>query len=80
MVESLQINYPTMDEDTLNYITSNDVEVVENIFNCNRNCVNIARKNSGQKGGRREKYIDQDIEHSGMYDGTPEEIEKGNNE
>ena len=79
LVKSLQINYPTMDEDTLNCITSNDVDVVENVFNCNRNCVSISRKNSGHKGGIRRKNVDQDIEHSGMYEDTSEENEKSNN-
>ena len=37
LVKSRQINYSTMDEDTLHCITNNDVEVVENIFNFNRN-------------------------------------------
>ena len=49
LVESLKINYPTMDEDTLNCITSNDVEVVDNIFNCNRNDLSIVRKKNRKK-------------------------------
>ena len=44
------------------------------------NGVSIAHKNAGKKGGRRIWENDQDIEHSGMYEGTPEDIEKVNDE
>ena len=49
LVESLKLNYPTMDEDILNCITSNDVEIVENIINCNINDLSIARNNTDKK-------------------------------
>ena len=49
MVESLKLNYPTMDEDILNCITSNDVEIVENIINCNINNLSIARNNTDKR-------------------------------